>query len=107
MVMCVSLLVRAGVRAGADRRGRPGPADALRLSNGSVERAGAVHDCAVRARRPTAAGGARPLSRRCRVEPAAPGYRGGMTAHVFSLVPAAYVILLRESGRRPEVLLQL
>lgn len=30
-----------------------------------------------------------------------------MTAHVFSLVPAAYVILLRESGRGSEVLLQL
>ena len=30
-----------------------------------------------------------------------------MTAHVFSLVFAAYVILLREGGRGPEVLLQL
>ena len=30
-----------------------------------------------------------------------------MTVHVFSLVPAAYVILLREGGRGPEVLLQL
>ena len=42
-----------------------------------------------------------------RVESAVPDYRGGMTAHVFSLVPAAYVILLRESGRGPEALLQL
>ena len=30
-----------------------------------------------------------------------------MTVHLFSLIPAAYVILLREGGRGPEVLLQL
>lgn len=30
-----------------------------------------------------------------------------MAVHLFSLVPAAYVILLREGGRGPEVLLQL
>ena len=76
-------------------RGRPGSVDDLNTGGRSREGAEGGAGCPLR----TVPGG----------HHGTPGYGAPMAVHSFSLVPAAYVLLLREAseGGAPEVLLQL